>query len=157
LEYFGYLSSYRFRFLNLTSDDIEKAVFGDGEIKTVKPENIRKLNFPLTLSEEYGVPFQTAFRVIGLFLIQVLIDNAITVEIAEKIFVEILSSFPTDMGKKELGQLLLAVCTRIIENNKSKFLVHAENQLLYDKVNRLSQLTEIYSSDSKLWTPNQSL
>ena len=157
MEYFGYLSSYRFRFLNLTSDDIEKAVFGDGEIKTVKPENIRKLNFPLTLSEEYGVPFQTAFRVIGLFLIQVLIDNAITVEIAEKIFVEILSSFPTDMGKKELGQLLLAVCTRIIENNKSKFLVHAENQLLYDKVNRLSQLTEIYSSDSKLWTPNQSL
>lgn len=157
LEYFGYLSSYRFRFLNLTSDDIEKAVFGDGEIKTVKPENIRKLNFPLTLAEEYGVTFQVAFRVVGLFLIQVLIDNAITVDIAEKIFVEIMSSFPTNMGKKELGQLLLAVCARIIENNKSKFLVHTENQLLYDKIKKLSQLTEIYSSDSKLWTPNQPL
>ncbi len=154
LDYFGYLSSYRFRFLNLTSEDIEKAVFGDGAIKTVKPENIRKLNFPLTLSEEYGVPFQTAFRVVGLFFIQVLIDNAVTVDIAEKIFIEILSSFPTEMGKKELGQILLGVCVRIIENNRSKFLVHAENQLLKDKVERLLQVTGIYSSETKLWTPD---
>ena len=155
LEYFSYLSSYRFRFLNFTTDDIEKAIFGDREIKMVMPENIRKLNFPLTLSEEYGVLFQTSVRVIVLFLIQVLISNAITIDIAEKIFIEILSSFPTNMGKKELGQLLLAVCTRIIENNKSKFLIQTENQLLHDKVKRLSHLTEIYSSDSKLWTPNQ--
>ena len=157
LDYFGYLSAYRFRFLNLTSNDIEIAVFGDGEIKTVKPENIRKLNFPLTLSEEYGVTFQTAFRVIGLFLIQVLTDNAVTSDIAEKIFAEILSTFPTNMGKKEIGQLLLTVCVRIIEKNKSKILVHAENLILNDKVDRLSQLTEIFGSDSKLWTPNQPL
>jgi tetratricopeptide (TPR) repeat protein len=152
LEYFGYLSSYRFRFLNLTTDDIEIAVFGDGEIKTVKPENIRKLNFPLTLSEEYGVSFQTAFRVVGLFLIQVLIDSAVTVEIAEKLFVEILSSFPTDMGKKELGQLLLRVCIRAVENTKSKSVVHIDDQMLYKKVDKLFQLTEIYSSRSKLYT-----
>ncbi len=63
IDYFGYLSSYRFRFLTLNSDDIEKAVFGDEEIRIVNPENMRKLNFPLTLSEEYGVPFQTAFKV----------------------------------------------------------------------------------------------
>lgn len=157
LDYFSYLSSYRFRFLRLTADDIDKAIFGDGQIKTVKPENIRKLNFPLTLSEEYGVPFQTAFRVVGLFLIQMLADDAVTVEISEQIFLEILSSFPTEMGKKDLGQLYLEICTRIIANNKSKFLIQTESELLADKVKRLSQLTDIYSSDSKLWTPNQPL
>lgn len=153
LDYFGYLSSYRFRFLNLTSEDMEKAVFGDGAIKTVKPENIRKLNFPLTLSEGYGVTFQVAFRVIGLFFIQVLTDNAITADVAERIFLEILSSFPTEMGKKEFGQILVRVCANIIEKNKSRYFVHAENPLLKEKINRLIQATEIYAAESKLWTP----
>lgn len=153
LDYFGYLSSYRFRFLNLTSVDIQKAVFGDSVIKTVKPENIRKLNFPLTLSEGYGVPFQTAFRVMGLFFIHVLIDNAITADVAERIFLEILASFPTEMGKKEFGQILVGVCVNIIERNKSRFLVQAENPLLKEKINRLLQTTEIYNAESKLWTP----
>ena len=67
LEFFKHLSSYRFRFLALNVDDIENAVFGDNVIKTVKAENIKKLNFPLILSEEYGVPFQTALRVVGIF------------------------------------------------------------------------------------------
>lgn len=155
LNYFGYLSSYRFRFLNLTTEDIEKAVFGDGAIKTVKPENIRKLNFPLTLSEEYGVPFQTAFRVVGLFFIQVLVDNAITVDIAEKIFIEILETFPTEMGKKEIGQTLLGVCIRAIENIRSKSLIKIGDQMLHKKNDQLLQLTEIYSSKPKLWAPNQ--
>jgi len=42
LDYFWHLSSYRFRFLSVNPDDIEKAVFGDGEIKIVHPGNIRK-------------------------------------------------------------------------------------------------------------------
>ena len=135
--------------------EIEKAVFGDGEIKIVKPEFIRKLNFPLTLSEEYGVPFQTAFRVVGLFFIQVSVDNAITANVAEKIFIEILSSFPTEMGKKDLGQMFIEVCVKIIENNRAKFFVHAKNQLLREKLDKLLQATEICSSETKLWTPDQ--
>lgn len=153
LDYFGYLSSYRFRFLTLNSDDIEKAVFGDEEIKAVKPENIRKLNFPLTLSEEYGVQFQTAFSVLGRFLFKVLMDNAVTAEIAEKIFIEILSSFPTKMNKKNLGQRLLRVCLGAIKDNKSKFILFPNNQLIHKKIDRLQQATEIYA-ESKLWVPN---
>ena len=57
LNFFAYLSSYRFRFLHLTTEDIEKAVFGDGIIVTLQPERIKWLNFPLTLSEQYGVSF----------------------------------------------------------------------------------------------------
>ena len=153
LKYFGYLSSYRFRFLTLNSDDIEKAVFGHEEIKTVNPENIGKFNFPLTLSEEYGVPFQTAFTVLGNFLFKVLIDNAVTVEIAEKIFIEILVSFPTKKNKKDLGQMLLRVCFRAIEDNKSKFILFPNNQLIHEKIDKLRQTTEIYA-ESKLWVPN---
>jgi len=153
LEYFGYLSSYRFRFLTLDSVDIEKAVFGEGKIKTVKPGNIKRLNFPLTLAEEYGVPFQTAFRVVGLFFIDVLKDNSITEEIAEQIFIEILESFPTEMSKKDLGQIFLEACSRIIEKNKSKVIIQPENQLLQKKLNRLQQAAEIFGWQSKLWTP----
>lgn len=154
LEYFGYLSSYRFRFLTLNSDDIEKAVFGDGDIKTVNPENIRKLNFPLTLSEEYGVSFQTAFTVIGRFILQVLIDKTVTVDIAEKIFIEIIESFPTKMNKKNLGQMLLRVCFRAIENNNSKLFLYPKTKLIHKKMDKLLLATEIYYSGSKLWTPN---
>ena len=154
LEYFGYLSSYRFRFLTLNSDDIEKAVFGAGDIKTVNPENIRKLNFPFTLSEEYGVSFQTAFTVVGRFLLKVLMDNTVTLDITEKIFIEIIVSFPTKMNKKDLGQLLLRVCFRASENDKSKFALYPKTQLIHEKVDKLLQVTEIFNLGSKLWTPN---
>jgi hypothetical protein len=157
LEYFGYLSSYRVRFLSIHPDDIDKAVFGDGEIKIVKPENIRRLNFPLTLSEEYGVVFNAAARVVAVFLVNVLTDDSITEDIAEKIFIEILETYPTKEGKKELGQLLLGVGVRAIENIRSRSLVQIDEKLLHKKVERLLQLTEIYSSKSKLWTPNQTL
>ena len=154
LEYFGYLSSYRFRFLALSSDDIEKAVFGDGEIKIVEPENIRKFNLPLTLSEEYGVQFQVAFKVVGTFLVKVLTDNAVILDVAERIFIEIVESFPTRMNKKELGQMLLKICIRVIENNKTNLILVPENQLIQKKVDKLFQATEIYNFASKLWTPN---
>lgn len=134
LDYFGYLSSYRFRFLSVHSNDIEKAVFGDGIIKTVKPENIRKLNFPLTLSEEYGVPFQTAFSVVANFLLKILLDDSIIVEIAERIFIEILESFPSEKSKKDLGQIFLIFCQRVIENKESNSVLLTHNQMFNEKL-----------------------
>ncbi len=67
LEYFGYLSSYRVRFLPVTIEDLEKAVFGDQTIKVIRPEQLRKFNFPLILSEEYGVTPPTAFQLVAHF------------------------------------------------------------------------------------------
>ena len=80
LDFFSYLSSYRFRFLALTSDDLKKAVLGDGKIQTINVDQLRKFNFALTLSKEYGVPFENAFLVIKEFLITILIDDAILPE-----------------------------------------------------------------------------
>lgn len=155
LEYFGYLSSYRFRFLSLNSNDIEMAVFGDGDIKTVKLENIRKFNFPLTLSEDYGVPFQTAFTVIKGFLFKVLLDNAITAGVAEEIYIKILETFPFKQNKKDLWKLLLRICLRAIENNKTKFALLPNVQVINEKFDKLLQATEIYNSERQIWTPEE--
>ena len=154
LDYFRYLSSYRFRFLSLSSDDIEKAVFGDRKIKIIKTENIRKLNFSLTLSEEYGVSFQNAFAVVVRFLFKVLIDDTITPDIVEKIFVEIIESFPMKKDKKNLGQMLLRVCTKAVEKNKSRWILTKKSKTTQEKIDKLSRATEIFSSGIQIWTPN---
>ena len=154
LDFFGYLSSYRFRFLSLSHDDIEKAVFGDGNIRTINSENIRKLNFPLTLAEEYGVTFQMAFATVGRFLLRVLVDDTIEPDIIEKIFVEIIESFPTKMDKKTLGQKLLRVCVRAVEKNKSILIYKLESTTIQRKIDKLLQATEIYNSKTQLWKPN---
>jgi len=143
LNFFGYLSSYRFRFLSLSPDDIEKAVFGDGKIKTIRPQNIRKLNFSLTLSEEYGVPFQMSFSVITIFLLRVLTDNSIPPDIVRKIFIEIIESFPTKKDKKTLGRKFLSTCIQKI-NDRSKLILIPKSKIIQEKIDLLSQFTQIY-------------
>lgn len=145
LQYFCYLSSYRFRFLTITVPDIEKAVFGEGKVKRVIPENIRLLNFPLTLSEDYGVPFSKAFTVVAIFLTKVILDSTITADVSEKIFVEIIESFPAKIHQRDLGQLLLRVCNKVIEENGLKQIGRTKDKHIHDKYDRLLQLTEIYN------------
>jgi hypothetical protein len=141
LNFFAYLSSYRFRFLHLTTEDIEKAAFGDGIIITVQPEKIRLFNFPLTLSEQYGVPFARAFIVVVGFLTKVLIDDAILPEIAERIFVEILSAFPTDKDKRILGKMFLTISAKKI------IIIGSAAQ---KKIDLLSQIAGIYTGKNNL-------
>lgn len=155
LDYFGYLTTYRFRFLSLNSNAIEVAIFGDSDIKQFKPENIRKLNFPLTLSEEYGVSFSTSFVVIREFLLKILLDNSITSDMAEKIFIEVLDSFPTKENKRELGQHLIIACLKIIEINKPNFVIYPVMDLISEKASKLIHLPEIYESSTKLWIPSE--
>ena len=150
LNFFAYLSSYRFRFLHLTTEDIEKAVFGDGSILTLQPERIRWFNFPLTLSEQYGVPFGSAFGVVVGFLTKVLIDGAILPEIAERIFVEILSGFPTDKDKRILGKMFLTISVKEINRIRGKIIIGTAVQ---KKIDLLSQIAEIYSPKTNLWKP----
>lgn len=157
LKYFGYLSTYRFRFLSINSNDIESAVFGNKEIKIIKPENIKKFNFSLTLSEEYGVTFKNALNVVANFILKVLIDNSITAEITEKIFIEFLENFPINKSKckKDIGYLLLRICHNEIRNNYSIFVLHTNDKTINEKFDKLLQVTEIYNSGSVIWTPEK--
>ncbi len=148
LEFFGYLSSYRFRFLPLTTEDIEKGVFGDGIIKVIRPEKIRQFNFPLTLSKEYGVPFDVAFRVVVPFLTNVFFDDAILPEITERIFFEILFNFPTDKDKRFLATMFLKVVVQNVNNVRKGVIRGARIQ---EKVDLISQLIPIFNAgDSTL-------
>lgn len=141
LKYFGYLSSYRGRFLSLNADDIFKAVFGDGEIITVRPEYIRQLNFRLTLSQEYGVPDQSSFKVLATFLLKIIIDDAISVNAVELIFLELLNSLPKDKFNKEFAILIIKVCVNIINNNNQIIL----SKSVQKKVDKLLELTDVFN------------
>jgi len=155
VNFFAYLSSYRFRFLSFNSDDILRTVLGDGEIKIVKPENIAKLNFPLTLSEEYGVTFNNAFTVVIGFLMKILDDNTILADISERIFIEAISAFPTQKNKKLIGQMFLSVCNRIIAKRRTISMLEAGHNTLKDKLDRLSKATEIWNVSDQLWLPSK--
>lgn len=142
LGFFNYLAKYRFRFLPVSGEDIEKAVFGDGDVKQFTPENIRLLNFHLTLAEEYGVSFSNAFAVVVRFLLRVLVDDAVTPEMIDKIFIEIVETFPTEKDKRTLGEMLLVVCLRGINNAQLNIILGTKTQ---EKVDSLARLITIYS------------
>jgi hypothetical protein len=152
LGFFSYLSGYRFRFLRFSTDDMHKAVFGDGIITMLQPEKLKWFNFPLTLSEEYGVEFVTSFRVVGMFLAQVLTDDAILPDTAERIFIEILSGFPTNKDKRTIGKLLLTFCVREIEKIEKTIVIGSGVEI---KIKQLSQLAQIYNDGNSLWTPSK--
>ncbi|HPG38530.1 MAG TPA: hypothetical protein PLP19_03070 [bacterium] len=154
LDYFCYLSFYRFRFLSLNSDDIENAVFGVGKIRTINPENIRKFNFSLTLSEEYGVSFQNAFSVVGFFFHKVLIDDTISFDATEKIFIELIETLPQKFDKITLGQILLRGCIFLIEKELPNFILYPNNSILLQKIEKLLKIIDLYKPKAKLWVPN---
>ena len=151
LNYFEYLSNYRSRFLSLNSEELEIAVLGEGKIKIVKPENIGKFNFKFILSEEYGVPFPTAFRVVAMFFLKLLFDNTITVEYLNKIFIEIIETFPTKLSKKELGSIFLRICSNVVNKRNDNAVIYLPNKTIHLKLIQLHQLLEIFNSNDKLW------
>jgi len=154
LKYFGFLSSYRFRFLSVSSEDIQKAIFGDGTIKTAVPTNIRSLNLPLTMSEEYGVSLKAILIVVSRFMVQILIDSAITPDLARLLFIELIEAIPSSIGKKDLGQLLLRICERTIDEKRSEVVYLPDDPARRTKFNDLMHVTELYSWQQKIRAPS---
>ncbi len=142
LDFFSYLTSYRFRFLPVSTEDLEKAVFGEGPILKVDVNELRKFNLPLVLSEEYGVSFDAAFAVVAKFLVRILTNDIVLPEVIEKIFMELVSSFPAE-DKKRLGKLLLNAAVTVINRFNQRLVIGMGVQ---EKVSRLVQLIEILPS-----------
>jgi tetratricopeptide (TPR) repeat protein len=144
LDYFAYLSSYRVRFLAITTEDLEKAVFGDQIITIFRPEQLRKFNFALTLSEEYGVDPRVAFQLVGRFIVKVLLDDSILPEMAQRIFYEIVSLFPTKWDRKAFGRVLLVVAGKTIDKIRKTLIVGSR---LKEKIDAIAAFLEFYSPD----------
>lgn len=145
LNFFAYLSSYRFRFLPISIEDLEKALFGDGTITTVRTEELRKFNFPLTLSEEYGVPSRTATILMGRFLIKLIIDDSVLPEIVERVFAEVITTFPTNQNRKIFGRSLLIACVQAI-NKKQARSPFALGNRTQEKIDQLSRFIQSYEA-----------
>lgn len=145
LSFFSYLSHYRSRFLSITVEDLNNAILGDGEIKKYNPDNIYLFNFELTLSPEYGVPFDISFRVVTRFLVKLLLDDTILPDMVEKIFANIVCTFPTEIDKRSLSQLFLKVSVININRIQDKIVLSTKVQ---EKVNLLSQYIDLYFVDN---------
>jgi len=50
--------------------------------------------------------------------------------------------------------MLLSVCTKAIEKNKSKWILTKKSNTTQEKIDKLSRATEIFSSGIQIWTPN---
>ncbi len=154
LTFFGYLSSYRCRFLTFSSTDLEKAVFGDRQVNIINVENLLQFNFPLTLSGEYGVNFDIAFRIIYEFFMKVLSDDTITFDIKEKILFRLVDTFPTDLNKKDFLNLLLSTCVKVIEHmEKNNIILSTTTHRMRREIEKFFQLKEIYGPVIKVWKP----
>jgi hypothetical protein len=150
LDYFSYLSSYRCRFLNFDSNDIEKAVLGGSVIKNIDPKAIGKFNFRLTLSPDYGVSFKIATSVIGNFVSKMALDESITPYILDRILVEIMENIPEKIDKTDFSLELFRVIVSAVDAEHSNILVY-RNQLVIDKINGIKRILRLYTR-SKILT-----
>lgn len=137
LEFFGYLSFYRFRFLPISVDDINKAIFGDKTVATIQPERIRYFNFRLTFSEKYGVKPQLAYGIIAQFLIRILVDTTVTVEATNEIFLELINELPSRVSKRKSGRILLNICHSAISNFNENILSAKDKEITFNKIDYL--------------------
>lgn len=150
INFFSYLAGYRFKFLPISTDELIKAVFGDGDFSEVKPERLRQLHLGLVLSEDYGVPFTTAGSVVFPFVLRILMDDAVLPDIAERIFTEILTLFPApkNMDGKTIGRAFIRVCVQAL-NDPRRVMVAGRNT--QGKIDRLMRLTELFGGNSLLF------
>ncbi|MBK7764482.1 MAG: hypothetical protein IPI46_14275 [Bacteroidetes bacterium] len=138
LDFFSYLASYRFRFLQITTDDFEKAFFGDGPIIQMQVANLRKLHLSLTLSTEYGVDPDNALRVVIPFILKLLIDDFVSVSIMEEVFTEIMSQYPTEKEKIVFSRSLIYLLIMVI--NKERNIISGKHT--QEKIDALLKASE---------------
>lgn len=150
LDHFGYLSSYRVRFLRFGVEDLEKAVYGDRTVKVVRPEELGKFNFPLTLSEEYGVEPRVALQVVRSFLIRILLDDALFPDTARKIFAEIISTFPTQQNRRTFGMVLLVILVNTINQNRPQLV---KGKRIREKIDAIGAFLKTYRPDELIISP----
>lgn len=151
IECFGYLSSYRYRLLPLTSDDIEKTIFGTGRVSVINISNVGHLNLKLTLSEEYGVSWQTALSVIGHFLKNIITDDSIEPRIFQRIFIELFDYIPDNLEAQTTGKMLMDICQKHIESRKSDIIVCPVSDIKKEKIKLLQEAVAAIRSTDSQW------
>jgi hypothetical protein len=130
-----------------------RLLFGDKQVNVINIKNILQFNFPLTLSEDYGVPFHVAFRVLFEFFVKVLSDATVTFDVKEKILFQIIDSLPTDLNKKDFGHMILSSCIKVVDHMDKSLIVSINTENIRREIKNLSQSIDNYGLEIKLWKP----
>lgn len=144
LSFFYYLSTYRFRFLPISVDDLRTAIFGESAIVVIQPKQLRKFNFQLTLAEEYGVSLSNTFKLLGQFLTDIIIDNTIPLEMAENIISEVLLSLSFRKDRNQMGRALIAATVQSIERRYRGLVL---TRGLQNRIDSLSKFAQTWSAN----------
>lgn len=147
LSFFYYLSTYRFRFLPISLDDLRTAIFGESVITVIQPKQLRKFNFQLTLAEEYGVSLSNTFKLLGQFLTIIMIDDSIFPEVAEDIFAEVLSAFSSRKDRNQIGRALIAAAAQSI-NRKFQGIIPSPG--LKKRIDTLSKFVKTWATNIQI-------
>lgn len=132
-KYFSLLSNCRYRFLQVSVDDMILAILPSTEsgLITSAPHNIDLLDLPLTLSQEYGVDRQVAIGVLSTFFIRLIEDVNIPLEVAEENFARTILQAFVGRDKKIMPKEVFQRCQAYMAN---KILL---NQASIDKLENL--------------------
>lgn len=135
LKYFGYLTSYRFRFLQVRVDDIYKAVFDANENNEFKPENIQYFNFPFTLSADYGISEQNALLILCRFFLKIIINDVITIEHFTIVYKETFNRLPINLEKQYIRKAIFQLIFNVIEKTPGEPLLAEKARQKLDVLN----------------------
>ena len=80
----------------------------------------------------------------GNFLVKVLSDRSITLDITQNIFVEIIETAPSEIDKKEFGQDILRHCILVHNDNKPTCIIIPDDKVLQDKYDKLLKVLDIF-------------
>ena len=85
--------------------------------------------------------FNSSFNVILTFLFDIIIYDSIPIDVAEKIYAEILYQLPVEKNKQQFGSMLLNVCNKKIKDQFKLIL----SKTIEEKINRLKALTNVFN------------
>jgi len=139
LNYFGYLSTYRLKFLSINSLDMEKAALANSDAETDSYYNFRKLNISYTLSVEHGVSPHIAMGLIGKLVLRWIYDDSIPGVETELIFGEIVNSFPSELSNVEIGDMLLITSAQVFDKISTQM---PEPKFAPEKIKHLKEYLE---------------
>ncbi|MDO9319665.1 MAG: hypothetical protein Q7V56_15905 [Gammaproteobacteria bacterium] len=144
LEYFGFLSNYRLRFLSISPEDIKKALFGDGLISDFRPELLDHFNLPVTLSEEYGVSPDELVRVLSYVILDLIMDDTICIDVFGRVAIEIMARTPQKSCKLRTLNSIIERCDSGLARTLQNLTIQLNPAPFQEKLDRLKYSRSLY-------------
>lgn len=120
LDFFSLLAQYRFKFLHLFFDDLEKAILLDCANNNPNIDNFKKLHLNLTLSKDFGVDQNNSFRLICHFMFNIIYNDLISTDICKNAFIEITSHYKDEIERIKIQKTILDVLQKFLILNPYK-------------------------------------